>query len=51
MTADAYATAFKAMGIEKVKSFLKTHPELKVFFIFENDKKEFETLSLNGFPE
>ena len=51
MIADAYATAFKAMGIEKVKSFLKTHPELKVFFIFENDKKEFETLSLNGFPE
>jgi thiamine biosynthesis lipoprotein len=51
MTADAYATAFKAMGIEKVKAFLKTHPELKVFFIFENDKKEFETLSLNGFPE
>ncbi|WP_445734384.1 FAD:protein FMN transferase [Mariniflexile sp.] len=51
MMADGYATAFKAMGIERVKSFLKTHPELKVFFVFENDKKEFETLSLNGFPE
>ncbi|MEZ4854931.1 MAG: FAD:protein FMN transferase [Gelidibacter sp.] len=51
MTADAYATAFKAMGIEKVKAFLSTHPELKVFLIFENDKKELETLSLNGFPE
>ncbi|HLV15250.1 MAG TPA: FAD:protein FMN transferase, partial [Xanthomarina sp.] len=51
MTADAYATAFKAMGIEKIKEFLKTHPELKVFLIFENDKKEFETLALNGFPE
>ena len=51
MTADGYATAFKAMGIEKVKEFLKTHPELKVFFIFENDKKELETLSLNGFPQ
>lgn len=51
MTADAYATAFKAMGIEKVKTFLKSHPELKVFFIFENDKKELETLSFNGFPE
>lgn len=50
MTADAYATAFKTMGIEKIKSFLKTHPELKVFLIFENDKKELETLSLNGFP-
>ncbi|HEX9601075.1 MAG TPA: FAD:protein FMN transferase [Mariniflexile sp.] len=51
MTADAYATAFKAMGIEKVKAFLKSHPELKVFFIFENDKKELETMALNGFPE
>ncbi|MGK0254166.1 MAG: thiamine biosynthesis lipoprotein [Mariniflexile sp.] len=51
MTADGYATAFKTMGIEKVKSFLKTHPELKVFFVFENDNNEFETLSLNGFPE
>lgn len=51
MTADGYATAFKAMGIEKVKTFLTTHPELKVFLIFENDNKELETLSLNGFPE
>lgn len=51
MTADAYATAFKAMGIDKVKTFLATHPELKVFLIFENDQKELETLSLNGFPE
>ena len=51
MTADGYATAFKAMGIEKVKGFLKTHPVLKVFLIFENDNKELETLALNGFPE
>lgn len=50
MTADGYATAFKAMGIERVTEFLKTHPELKVFLIFENDKKKLETLSLNGFP-
>jgi len=51
MIADAYATAFKTMGIEKIKSFLKDHPELKVFLIFENDDKEIETISLNGFPE
>lgn len=51
MTADAYATAFKSMGIEKVKAFLKAHPELKVFLIFENDKQEMETLNLNGFPK
>ncbi|MGB5419173.1 FAD:protein FMN transferase, partial [Algibacter sp.] len=48
MTADAFATAFKAMGIERVKTFLEIHPELKVFLIFENDENELETLSLNG---
>ena len=51
MTADAYATAFKAMGIDKVKTFLKTHPDLKVFMIFQNDQGAMETLYLNGFPE
>ena len=51
MLADAYATAFKAMGLEKIKTFLEGHPELKVFLIFENDKQEIETLTLNGFTE
>lgn len=51
MIADAYATAFKAMGLEKVKSFLNKNPELKVFLIFENENGVLETLSLNGFPE
>ncbi|MDG5492838.1 FAD:protein FMN transferase [Psychroserpens sp. SPM9] len=51
MTADAYATAFQAMGIEKVTQFLKSHPELKVFMIFENNTQELETLNLNDFPE
>ncbi len=51
MTADAYATAFQAMGIEKVTELLRTHPELKVFFVFENESNELETIALNGFPE
>ena len=51
MTADAYATAFKTMGLNKVTNFLKDHPELKVFLIFENENKELETLSLNDFPD
>ena len=49
--ADGYATAFKAMGIDKVKVFLKTHPELKVYFIFEDELKKIQTLRLNNFPE
>jgi len=48
--ADAYATAFKAMGIEKVAELLKSHPELKVYFIYEDDNKQLKTLSLNSFP-
>ena len=51
MTADAYATAFKTMGIERIRTFLSAHPELKVFLIFENEQQVLETLSLNGFPE
>ena len=51
MTADGYATAFQAMGVEKVSVFLRNHPELKSFLIFENENNELETLALNGFPE
>ena len=51
MTADAYATAFQAMGIERVKEFLQTHQDLKVYFIYEDENQELQTLNLNGFPE
>lgn len=51
MTADAYATAFQAMGIEKVSGFVERHPELKVYFIYEDDFNALQTLNLNGFPE
>ena len=49
--ADAYATAFKTMGIDKVSTFVQKHDYLKVFLIFENEEGELETLSLNNFPE
>ncbi|WP_178987520.1 FAD:protein FMN transferase [Winogradskyella schleiferi] len=51
MTADAYATAFQAMGIDRVSSFLERHPELKVYIIYESEIKELKTLALNNFPE
>ncbi|MGF1557050.1 FAD:protein FMN transferase [Paucihalobacter sp.] len=51
MTADAYATAFKAMGIEAITDFLKSHPELMVYLIFENEQQELQNLSLNNFPQ
>lgn len=51
MTADAYATAFKAMGINNVKAYLYTHKHLKVFAIFQNEHGDMETIFFNGFPE
>ena len=41
MTADAYATAFMVMGIEKSKQFLSENEELglEVFFIYDDNKK------------
>ncbi|MBQ4822287.1 FAD:protein FMN transferase [Aquimarina sp. MMG016] len=51
MEADAYATALMSMGLEKSKQFLKSHPELKVYFIYEDQNKVLQTLSVNGFPE
>jgi thiamine biosynthesis lipoprotein len=39
MTADAYATAFMVMGVEKAKEFLVEHKELglEVFFIYDEN--------------
>ncbi|MBK8088849.1 MAG: FAD:protein FMN transferase [Chitinophagaceae bacterium] len=39
MTADAYATSFMVMGLEKAKQFLAEHEELNldVFFIYDED--------------
>jgi thiamine biosynthesis lipoprotein len=39
MTADAYATAFMVMGMEKAKQFLMNHKELEleVFFIYDEN--------------
>ncbi|TCK67346.1 thiamine biosynthesis lipoprotein [Winogradskyella wandonensis] len=51
MLADGYATTFQALGVEGTKTFLKTHLELQVYFIYLDEKNELQTLSLNGFPE
>ena len=39
ITADAYATAFMVMGLERAKQFLSAHKELKleVFFIYDEN--------------
>ena len=37
-TADAYATAFMVMGLDKAKNILSRHPELMAYFIDSDDK-------------
>lgn len=37
--ADAYATAFMVMGVEKAKKVLAKHPELQVYFIYADGDK------------
>lgn len=49
MIADAYATALQTMKIDELSQFLVDHPELKVHIIFENENKELEFKSFNGF--
>ena len=36
-TADAYATAFMVMGLDKAKTILSSHPELMAYFILASD--------------
>lgn len=51
-TADAYATAFMVMGMEKAKQFLAAHKELQleVFFIYDDDG-EWKTYSSETLKE
>ena len=51
MTADAYATAFMIMGLEKSKTFIAGHPELEAHFIYTNSKGQYETWTSPGLVE
>ena len=50
MLADAYATAFKAMGVEATELMLQDHQEIKAYFIIEGADGNLETIAINGFP-
>lgn len=39
-TADAYATSFMVMGLDKAKQVLEKHPELLAYFIYSDGKGE-----------
>lgn len=42
-TADAYATAFMVMGMERAQKVLEKHPEILVYFIYSDNKGELKT--------
>lgn len=52
MTADAYATAFMAMGLSKTKEFLQAHPELglEVYLIY-GVQNDWEVYQSEGFKQ
>ncbi len=49
ITADAYATAFMVMGLEKSKKFLLKHPEFEAYFICDDKKGGFSIDYTPGF--
>jgi FAD:protein FMN transferase len=51
ITADAYATAFMVMGVDKGKEFLKKHPHLEVYFIYTAPDGSMKTFYTKGFEK
>ena len=49
MEADALATAFMVMGIEKSKQYLNKHPEIDTLFIYSNSQGEWLQYQTEGF--
>ena len=49
--ADAYATAFMVMGLEKSKIFLEKHKELEAYFIYSDSLGENKTFETEGFKK
>ena len=47
-TADAYATSFMVMGVEKTQAFLENHPELSAYLIYSGDKGTLQTWTSPG---
>ncbi|MDP2424309.1 MAG: FAD:protein FMN transferase, partial [Bacteroidales bacterium] len=49
MTADAYATAFMVMGIERAKAYVLSHPGMEAYFIYASKDGSLETWASEGF--
>lgn len=47
-TADAYATAFMVMGLEKAKAYCEEHPEINAYFICSGEGEGYEIYNTPG---
>ena len=47
--ADAYATAFMVMGLEQSQKFLEKYTDLNAFFIYSDEKGNYQTFITEGF--
>lgn len=48
MYADAYATAFMVIGLEKSKDILKAHDDIDAYLIFADENGELQTFMTEG---
>lgn len=48
MSADAYATAFMVMGLEKAKAFAEADPDIDAYFIYTDEKGNMQTCYSKG---
>ncbi len=49
--ADAFATAFMVMGLDKALAFIDQHPEIQAYFIYHDKDNGFQTKMSDGFLE
>lgn len=49
MTADAYATAFMVMGVEKAMEMAESNPEIEAMFIYSDEEGKNQTFQTSGF--
>lgn len=48
MTADAFATSFMVMGLERAKALVDSHPELDAYFIYSDETGNYQTYMTQG---
>ena len=51
MTADAYATAFMVLGLDKSRTIVENNSELEAYFIFADEKGVYQTYSSKKIKE